>query len=106
MLHPFFVRKDKVFKRIDPMQVMCLLTVKNYTHVCLADETIHMVRSSLSAALKKLPPGMFVKIHRSMVVSIFYIDDIARDHLVIKEKSLPIGRQYYKAAMKKLSIIE
>lgn len=106
MSRPFFISQSKVLKRIDPAQVMCLLTVKNYTNICLADETIYMVRSSLSGAVKKLPPDMFVKIHRSTVVSINYIDDIARDHLIIKGVSMAIGRQYYKTFIKKLNIIE
>ncbi len=106
MLKPFFVWQNKVLKRIDPEKVMCLLTKKNYTHICLSDETVYMVRSSLSGALKKLPGEMFVKIHRSSVASIYFIDKIARDHLIIKGESVAIGRQYYHSVIKKLNIIE
>ena len=77
MLKPFFVWQNKVLKRIDPRQVMCLSTEGNYTRIYLSDQTFYMVRSSLSGALKKLPPEMFIKIHRSLVASIYFIDDIA-----------------------------
>ena len=37
MLEPFFVRalvkNEKVLKRVDPMQVVSLSTVKNYTEI-------------------------------------------------------------------------
>jgi DNA-binding LytR/AlgR family response regulator len=65
-----------------------------------------MVRSSLSAMMKKLAPDMFIKVHRSLVASVYFIDDIAKDHLIIKGESLPVGRQYYKTAIKQLNVIE
>jgi DNA-binding LytR/AlgR family response regulator len=49
---------------------------------------------------------MFIKIHRSTVASIYFIDDIARDHLIIKGATMAIGRQYYQSVIKKLNIIE
>lgn len=106
MLNPFFVRQNKVLKKIDPGQVTFLITEGNYTRIYLSDKTYYMVRSSLSGALKKLPPQMFIKIHRSLVASIYFIDDIAKDHLIIGGEPVPIGRQYYKTAIRQLTIIE
>jgi DNA-binding LytR/AlgR family response regulator len=106
MLKPFFVWQNKVLKRIDPEKVMCLYTEGNYTKIFLSDKTYYLVRSSLSRAIKKLPPEMFIKIHRSLVASIYFIDDIARDHLIMGGEPIPIGRQYYKAAVGQLNIIE
>ena len=41
MLEPFFVRtevkREKVLKKVDPMQVARLSTVKNYTTITLID---------------------------------------------------------------------
>ncbi len=78
MLEPFFVRtvvkKDKVLKKIDPMKVAGLSTEKNYTKIILIDNTSYQVRMSLINALKKFPPGMFVKIDRAVVVSKYAID--------------------------------
>ncbi len=49
---------------------------------------------------------MFIRIHRSLVVSIYFIDDIAKDHLVIGKEAIPIDRKYYKSFIKQLNIIE
>jgi DNA-binding LytR/AlgR family response regulator len=105
MLKPFFVWQNKVLKRVDPGQVMCLATDGNYTKIFLSDRTYYLVRTSLSGALKKLPPEMFIKIHRSLVASIYFIDDIARDHLIIGGETIPIGQKYYKTAIERLNII-
>jgi DNA-binding LytR/AlgR family response regulator len=105
-MKPFFIRKDKVLKRIDPEQVMCLETSGNYTKIFLSDRTYYLVRTTLSDALNKLPKEIFIKIHRSLAASIYYIDDISRDHLVIAGEAIPIGRQYYESAISQLNIIE
>src|SRR5688572_6373049 len=102
---PFFVR-DKQLIRVDPQNVALLETVRNYTKIELFNETYYMVRSSLAGAQKKLPPDMFIRVHRSYVVSIYYIVSINRDHLLIGEQPIPIGKQYYKSLMDKLNIIE
>lgn len=106
MQKPFFVWQNRVLKKINPEQVICLATEGNYTKIFLSDKSHYLVRSTLAAALSKLPSDLFIKIHRSLAVSIYYVDDIARDHLVIGEQPLPISRQYYKSLCKQLIIIE
>jgi DNA-binding LytR/AlgR family response regulator len=103
---PFFVWYEKVLKSIDPEQVVCLVTEGNYTKIFLADNTYYMVRTSLAGALKKLPPDVFIRVHRSVAASVFYIDNIDRDHLIIQGQSLPVARRYYRSAINQLNIID
>ena len=49
---------------------------------------------------------MFIKIHRSLVASIYFIDDIDRDHLIIGGEPIPIGKGFYKKAISQLNIME
>jgi DNA-binding LytR/AlgR family response regulator len=106
MLLPFFVWQNKKLKSVNPEDVMFLVTEKNYTKIVLSNRTFHMVRSSLAAALKRLPANVFIRTDRAFGVSILYIDNIARDHLTIGEDVIPIGKQYYEGVIKKLHIIE
>ena len=106
MQKPFFVWQNKVLKNIKPEEVMCLYTEGNYTRIILSDKSDYMVRSSLSSALKKLPKDMFIKTHRSFAASIYFIDNIARDHLTVGENSIPIGKQYYGSVINQLNVIE
>ena len=112
MLEPFFVRtvvkNEKILKRVDPMQVAGLATVKNYTKIILLDDTAYMVRMSLANALKKFPPDMFVKIDRAVVVSKYAIDHIARNHLIISGNptEVTIAKSYYKYVVAGINIIE
>jgi DNA-binding LytR/AlgR family response regulator len=106
MLKPFFVWHNKVLKSISPEDVMCLETEGNYTKIVLSDKTYYHVRSSLASALKKLPPEMFIKTHRSYAVSIYFIDDIAKDHLTVGGIPIPLARQYYRTVIEQLNVIK
>lgn len=106
MLKPIYVRDEKALTKIHPEEVLCLATEKNYTKIFLNDGTHYMVRSTLTAALKKLPNDIFIKIHRSYAASLLHIENIYKDHVLIQGKPLPIARQYYRAFINRLSIID
>jgi DNA-binding LytR/AlgR family response regulator len=106
MLRPFFVRHNRVLKKIYPEDVICLSTEGNYTRIFLTNKSFYMVRSTLAAALKKLPADIFIKIHRSFIVSVYHIDSVHRDYLVVSNENLPIGKQYYRSLIEKLNVIE
>jgi DNA-binding LytR/AlgR family response regulator len=103
---PFFIWHKKKLVKLHPEDVMFLITEGNYTRIVLINQTFFMVRSALSTALEKLPPEIFVRIHRSHAVSIFYIQSIHRDHIEINDESLAIGRLYYKPLVEKLNVME
>jgi DNA-binding LytR/AlgR family response regulator len=110
MLEPFFVRtevkREKVLKKVDPMQVARLSAVKNYTTIYLIDDTAYTVRTSLVNALSNFPPGMFVRINRAEVVSVFHVDNITKDYLIMNGKTVSIARSYYKYVVAGINIVE
>jgi len=65
-----------------------------------------LVSFNLSGALKKLPKDTFIRINRKTVVSIYFMDQIARDHLIIEGEPVPITKQYYTSMLEQLNIIE
>jgi DNA-binding LytR/AlgR family response regulator len=105
MMKPFFVRHNRVYKRINPEEVSCLVTEENYTSFWMSNGERYLVRCTLSNALKKLPPKMFIKISRSMAVSIYYIDDIRNDYLLVGGNTAAIAKANYNSFIKSLDII-
>ena len=65
-----------------------------------------MVRSTLSGALSKLPPEIFIKIHRSLAASIYFIEAIDKNQLIVGGEPIPISKQYYGSILEQLNIIE
>ena len=107
MLPPLFIWQDKVLKKIRLEDIVVITSEKNYIKIYVVGQRYYLVRSSLAAALEKLPPQFFKRIHNWLVVSVLYINDIARDHLVIEgdQEPLPISRQHYHLFINSLSII-
>ena len=106
MLKPIFVYQNKVLKSIKPEDVVCLVADKNYTKIFLTEKRFYLVRSTLTGVLKKLPPDVFIKVHRSFAASIFFIRKIDRYHVEIGGQSIPVGRRYYQSFIDQLNIIE
>src|SRR5215831_18150804 len=102
MLKPFFIWQNKELKKVNSEEVICLSTERNYTRIYLSNNTFYLVRSSLSATLKKLSPDIFIRIHRSYVASVYHISRIHKDYLVVRDHPLPIGKQYYAYLLAKL----
>jgi len=49
---------------------------------------------------------MFVKIDRAEVVSVFYIHNIAKNHLILNGKTVTIAMSYHKYAVSGINIID
>lgn len=105
MLKPIFVWQDRSLKRIQPEQIICLSIEKNYIRIFLTDQSELMVRSTLANAMKKLPKELFVKIHRSHVVSLLHIDSIFKDHVLLLGAPVPVARQYYAGLLKRVNVM-
>ncbi len=106
MMKPIFIwQKQKPIKRIDPENVLYLATKGNYTRLYFPDKSFLVVRSSLFAALKKLPEGMFIRISDSMAVSVYHIDNIRKYYLVLAGETKTIGRPYFSSVLEQLNVI-
>ena len=65
-----------------------------------------LTRTCLVNALNNFPPRMFVKIDRAEVVSVFYIDNVTKEYLIMNGKTVSIARSYYKYVIAGINIVE
>jgi len=100
-----FVWHKRALIKIYSDDIRCLVVEGNYTKILISPTEYYMARCPLDDALKRLPAGEFVKIHRSWAVSINYIEEIKRDAVILPGIELTVSRQYYKLLKQKLSII-
>lgn len=105
MHKPVFFWEDKRLKKVNPLDLMFIYTIGNYTRLFLHDLSHIMVRSTLSAVLSEMPHGIFFKTHRAYAVSVYFIDQVERDHVVVGPEIIPIAKQYYKPLLSQLAII-
>ena len=103
---PVFVWQNRELIRINPEEIVCLQAEKNYVWFHLVGKKSYMVRTTMESALEKLPPDIFLRMHRSFAVSVLFIKTVHNDHADVGGSSLPIGKKYYKALINKLTVVD
>lgn len=102
-----FFRHKGALKKLDIDEIVVMEANDNYIKI-IGMENFFTVRISLEAALKRLPSKKFIRVHRSYVVSLDYIESIDKGYVLLgdKETSLPVSRQYYQKLSRELIILD
>ena len=102
---PFFIWKDRNLKKIDLMTITALQIKGNYTKVYFSDASFSMVRVSLKTALKLLPPDIFIRVSRNCVVSIYFINEIKTDEIIVQDRSITVDKGYFDLIKSRIKIL-
>jgi DNA-binding LytR/AlgR family response regulator len=78
--------------------VLYIEAERNYCKIHCKDREFLLV-STLKDLDEKLPSKSFLRIHRSFIVNISHIDEIATSHVVISKKALPITNELKKSLL-------
>jgi len=102
-----FFRHNGALKKLNVNDIVILEAANNYVKF-FTEVGIFMVRITLDAAVKSLPPTKFVRVHRLYAVSIKDIDTIGKDLLKIKDvvSDIPVSKQYYSKFIKRIKILD
>jgi len=91
-----FVRSDRRMLKIAFNEIIYVESYSDYIKIHLEDKTTIVTRETISAVEAKLPKREFLRIHRSYIIAINFIDSFTNEQIVISGKSLPISRSYKK----------
>ena len=90
---PLFIKDGYEWVSIQPEQVHYLESADNYVKICQSQQTV-LVRSTLPELLEMLPPGNFIRVHRSFVVNMQHVERIGRADIQLPDRPIPIGSSY------------
>ena len=96
-----FVRSERKMIKIDYDAIIYIESYSDYLKIHLNDKTI-VTRETISAIEAKLPKQLFLRIHRSYIISITHIQSFTNEHITINKQSLPISRSYKKEVLTQL----
>jgi len=108
MLTPcIFFRTNRALEKVNIDEIVLIEAKKNYIKFWLPEKD-YVVRSTLQAALSRLPENQFLRVHRSWVVSVNYIGKLKRESLFLidLETEIPVSRQYYSEIVKQIFILD
>jgi DNA-binding LytR/AlgR family response regulator len=93
-----FVRSEKRIERIEMRDILYIQSLGNYVTIFTPAKRI-LAYLTLKGLESQLPPGEFVKIHQSYLVSLSRIDSIEGNQILAGGKPLPLSRNYRENVM-------
>ena len=100
-----FVKSDYKIVRIDIEHIRYIEAMSEYLRIACDDrDKPVIVLLSMKKIEEHLPPGKFMRIHRSFIINLDKISEVKKNHVVIEgDISLPIGDNYKEAFMNYLN---
>ncbi len=108
--HPF-IFNDSIFVRHNEKMIKVLITdilyieaQRNYSRIYTKGKEYLLVMT-LKQLDEKLPGKYFLRVHRSFIVNISQIEEIAHSHLVISNKAVPMNKPMREEILKRVQAI-
>jgi DNA-binding LytR/AlgR family response regulator len=79
--------------KIEFNDILYIEGLKDYIKIFCGNKPV-LTKSTLKNIEEKLPPDLFVRVHKSYIVSVKKIRKIENGRILIGETRIPIGDQY------------
>jgi DNA-binding LytR/AlgR family response regulator len=97
-----YLKVEKDMKKVFVREVVYIESLKDYVKVFLFNGTYLLVKQSLSAMENLLSEHLFLRVHRSYMVSLPHITGYNAVSIRVDSKAIPIGRLYKRSVMERL----
>ena len=99
-----FVRDNGVLKKISIEDILFLEAMGDYVKIHTAQK-FHIVHTTLKSVEGKLPPGKFLRVHRSYIVAINKIDFVEEGVINIGKIAVPVADAYRSLLNQRLNLL-
>lgn len=99
-----FVRHLNSMVKVDIKDILYIEAERNYCRI-FTNNKEYLLVMTLKEMDKKLPPKHFLRIHRSFIINLSKIEEIATSHIVIGRKPIPISKSLKNELLKRLQTI-
>lgn len=97
-----FVKSDYENIKINIEDIKYIEGLKDYIKIYATSHKPILTLSSFKKIEEKLPTNIFVRVHRSYIVSLKYIHSVQRNRIIIDQVRIPIGNNYKNDFIKKI----
>lgn len=99
-----FVRSHDKMIKVNINDILYIEAERNYCKIHCKDKE-HLLVATLKDLEEKLIVNNLMRIHRSFIVNLFHIDEIASTHVVIAKKAIPISADLKKQLLQHIQKI-
>ncbi len=87
------LRADKKTYRVNYSEILYIEAIGDYLKVFLNGKNL-VIHETIKGLLDQLPPGLFLRIHKSYIVAVDRINYIEGNQLQVGNSFIPIGRSF------------
>ncbi len=98
-----FIKNKDVFQKILIKDIQYIEAFKNYLEL-ISEDSRQIIRSTLADFQKALPQDHFIQTHRSYIVNINFVENIAIDYVIIGKVKVPVSRGFKESVLNKLKL--
>ena len=99
-----FVRHHEKMVKVDIKDILYIEAERNYCRIYSKGKEYLLVMT-LKDMDEKLPNKHFLRVHRSFIINLSQIDEIATSHIVIAKKAIPVSKSLKEELLKRLQTI-
>jgi DNA-binding LytR/AlgR family response regulator len=99
-----FVRHHEKMVKVDIKDILYIEAERNYCRIHSRDKEYLLVMT-LKDLDEKLPQKHFIRVHRSFIVNLSQINEVATSHIVIEKKAIPVSKPLKEELLKRLQTI-
>jgi DNA-binding LytR/AlgR family response regulator len=99
-----FVRSHNKMVKVCLNDILYIEAERNYCKIHCKDKE-HLLVTTLKDLEEKLTSNNLLRIHRSFIVNLSHIDEIAMSHVVIAKKAIPLSAELKKQLLQRIQKI-
>lgn len=100
----FFIKDKNVFTKLKFDDILHIKSEHVYAEIQLKNGQKHLIRGNLNHIITKLN-NQFVRVHRSYIVNLNYLEQIDHNTIVIEKQAIPIGKKYKEDLLGKINLL-
>ncbi|MDF2192431.1 LytTR family DNA-binding domain-containing protein [Paraflavitalea sp. CAU 1676] len=99
-----FFRDSNVVRKLNLDELLYAEAMGDYVKLHTPGK-FYAIHTTLKAVEERLPPGQFLRVHRSYIVAVSKIDTIQEGALIVNGKPVPVADAYRSALNKRMNIL-
>ncbi|NCQ11360.1 MAG: response regulator transcription factor [Bacteroidetes bacterium] len=99
-----FIKDGTLIKKVPYNTILYIEALADYMMI-YTTKSKHMVLTPMHAIEKKLPSDTFVRVHRSYIISLDWLEKIEDNTAIIMDKFIPVGNTFKSRLMKRINLI-
>lgn len=99
-----YVRHHEKMVKVAIQEIFYIEADRNYCRIH-AKEKEYLLVMTLKDMEEKLPQNHFLRVHRSFMINLSQIDEVATDHVVVCRKSIPVSKSLRGELLKRLQTL-